>query len=252
VLRVSRQCRRKAPRSWRSRTSAATTSSKCLAWDANGGAVNEWKIRSQASSAAGVRRSAQRAEYSSRQFRVEEFRVPLMRGVLSPPSDAVVAASEFPLDLAVQHLSGGGASSLPVTLRTQIRQRYGVAFEGYDDFAFAQGGVTEGVRRRSFGEAEPYWKTAWLWAEDGSLGAVWREPKDAGASGPVATQELKRRRRHHAAMSAGCRAPIVRSTCRPNSVPRSQRRGADEFAHGADLAGVARRRAARAGLRQAR
>ena len=165
-----------------------------VAWDANGSAVDEWKIPKQAKlgsySVRLVPRKASEYSPASGSFRVEEFRVPLMRGVLSPPRDAVVAAGEFPLDLAVQHLSGGGASSLPVMLRTQIRQHNELSFAGYDAFAFAQGGVTEGVRRRSFGESEPYWKTEWLWGEDGSLGAVWHEPKDAGARGPVATQQL--------------------------------------------------------------
>jgi hypothetical protein len=166
-----------------------------LAWEANGSALSEWKIPRQAKlgvySVRLVPRNPSEYGADSGSFRVEEFRVPLMRGVLSPPRDAVVAADEFPLDLAVQHLSGGGASLLPVTLRTQIRSRTGVQFAGFDDFAFAQGGVTEGVRRRSFGESEPEWKTEWLWGEAGSLGAVWQEPKDAGADGPVATQELK-------------------------------------------------------------
>ena len=165
-----------------------------LAWDANGTAVNEWEIPKHAKLGVYSVRPVPRAqsEYleSSGEFRVEEFRVPLMRGVLSPPRDPVVGASEFPLDIAVQHLSGGGATSLPVTLRSQIRQRDDVRFPGYEGFAFAQGGVSEGVRRRSFGESEASWRSEWLWAEDGSLGVVWREPKDADARGPVATQEL--------------------------------------------------------------
>ncbi len=117
--------------------------------------------------------------------------MPLMRGVLSPPSDAVVAASEFPLDLAVQHLSGGGAASLPVTLRSQIRQRDDVSLRRLRRASRSHRAVSpKACAAARFGEAEPYWRTEWLWAEDGSLGVVWREPKDAGASGPVATQEL--------------------------------------------------------------
>ncbi|MCX5739746.1 MAG: MG2 domain-containing protein, partial [Proteobacteria bacterium] len=165
-----------------------------LAWDANGSATNDWAIPQQAKlgtyTVRLIPRDGQGYGESSGEFRVEEFRVPLMRGVLAPPRDALVAVNEFPLDLAVQYLSGGGASSLPATLRTQIRRRDDVEFAGFEGFAFARGGVTEGVRRSSFGESEPYWEHEWLWAEDGSLGGVWRKPEGSDSSGPIASQSL--------------------------------------------------------------
>ena len=165
-----------------------------VAWEANGSAVNDWVIPRQAKlgtyTVRLIPRDGQGYGESSGEFSVEEFRVPLMRGVLAPPRDALVAATEFPLDLAVQHLSGGGASSLPVTLRTQIRRRDDVEFAGFEGFAFARGGVVEGVRRSSFGASEPYWEHEWLWGEDGSLGGVWRKPEGSDTSGPVASQQL--------------------------------------------------------------
>ena len=53
----------------------------------------------------------------SGEFRVEEFRVPLMRAILQPPAEPQVGVSELPVELGVQYLAGGGASNLPATLR---------------------------------------------------------------------------------------------------------------------------------------
>ena len=43
----------------------------------------------------------------SGEFRVEEYRVPLMKGVINPPAKPLVAASEATVDLAVSYLAGG-------------------------------------------------------------------------------------------------------------------------------------------------
>lgn len=77
-------------------------------------------------------------------FRLEEFRVPLMKGVIEPPKEAAVNASSVEVDLYVSHLSGGGAGAAPVKLRTRVRPR-SVNFEDYEDYTFANGKVETGV-----------------------------------------------------------------------------------------------------------
>jgi alpha-2-macroglobulin len=87
-------------------------------------------------------------------FRVEEFRLPTLRATLRPPSEPLVDASEVALDVAVSYLAGGGARRLPVTLRAQLQPHAFVPFEGFENFVFANGAVTEGVTRRTRGEDE--------------------------------------------------------------------------------------------------
>ena len=57
---------------------------------------------------------------NSGSFRVEAFRVPLMRGIIRGPREPVIQASEVEVDLSVHYLSGGGAANLPVKIRTEI------------------------------------------------------------------------------------------------------------------------------------
>lgn len=77
-------------------------------------------------------------------FRVEEFRVPLMKGVIEPPKEPVVNARSVDLDLYVSHLSGGGAGSAPVKLRTKVEPR-SVNFDDFEGYSFANGKVETGV-----------------------------------------------------------------------------------------------------------
>ena len=77
-------------------------------------------------------------------FRVEEFRVPLMKGVIEPPKEPAVNVSSVEVDLYVSHLSGGGAGGAPVKLRTQTRPR-AVNFDDYEDYTFANDKVETGV-----------------------------------------------------------------------------------------------------------
>lgn len=162
----------------------------------NGSALTDWQIPQTArlgSYEVSLRFAdgSDAGEGPSGSFRVEAFRVPLMRGVVQPPSAPLVRPAGLPLDVAVSYLAGGGASDQTVTLRTQLRERSGVAFPGYEDFTFATGGVAEGVRRRSFGDVALGWERDWEWGEDGSLGVLWRRAEGGDARGPVATQEVQ-------------------------------------------------------------
>jgi uncharacterized protein YfaS (alpha-2-macroglobulin family) len=150
-----------------------------LTWDASGVAETDWAIPKEAKlgsySVTLMRKSSPQSHsaqseetgedageesnefavfrsLTSGRFRVEEFRLPLLKGTIQPPSQPLVNAKEAVLDLSVQYLAGGGAGLLPVKLRADVAAKRLPAFEGFDDFVFGNGPVKEGLVRR--GEQE--------------------------------------------------------------------------------------------------
>jgi uncharacterized protein YfaS (alpha-2-macroglobulin family) len=148
-----------------------------LAWDSAGVAETEWNIPRDAklgsytvalvpksgpagAAPAGAAEEPERGDgetepgrdLASGRFRVEEFRVPLLKGVIQPPSEPLVGVGAVPLDLSVHYLSGGGAGFMPVRLRTELGAKPIAAMEGFDEFVFGNGPVREGLTRR--GESE--------------------------------------------------------------------------------------------------
>jgi alpha-2-macroglobulin len=152
---------------------SSQTYSLLLAWDKSGVAETTWEIpreaklggysvtlRNKRSRAADNIQNADEGDeegiadentrYSGR-FRVEEFRVPLLKGTIQTQAGPMVNCRDAMLDLSVQYLSGGGAGLLPVKLRTAISDKSLPAFEGFEDVVFGNGGVKEGLFRQ--GEA---------------------------------------------------------------------------------------------------
>ncbi|MDP2156125.1 MAG: MG2 domain-containing protein, partial [Nitrospirota bacterium] len=80
-------------------------------------------------------------------FRVEEFRVPLMKALIQQPKEPLIKAQEAQLDLFVSYLSGGGAGNMVVTLRSQV-QKKSLNFPDYEDYLFGTGEVKEEIIRR--------------------------------------------------------------------------------------------------------
>lgn len=133
-----------------------------LKWDGNGIAETVWPIPKdaklgtysvtlkEAEKKKGEKPGRQRESraWISGTFRVEEFRVPLLKAIIQPPTSPLVNARELTLDLSVQYLAGGGAGLLPVRLRSEIGPKYVPPFEGFDDFVFSNGAVKEGTVRR--------------------------------------------------------------------------------------------------------
>lgn len=129
-----------------------------LAWDASGIAESHWKIPIDAKlgaydvvlSGGPKQRTRWGGEWDpawvSAQFRVEEFRTPLMRATIRSPSSPQVNVTEVPLDVAIQYLAGGAARRLPVVVRTQLASR-SVTFDDFEDFVFANGAVKVGTSR---------------------------------------------------------------------------------------------------------
>ena len=122
-----------------------------LTWGVNDLAEQEWPIPAGAKLGAyGVSLvDAAGRQTSSGGFRLEQFRVPLMRATVQLPAQPLVGASDVPVDLAVQYLAGGPAADLPVLLRAQVRDRTLPENEDYERFTFANGAVTVGVERES-------------------------------------------------------------------------------------------------------
>ncbi len=77
-------------------------------------------------------------------LKVEQFRLPTMKGVVQPVEQDLVGAREATFDLYVSYLSGGAAARLPVTLRTQAQPRT-ISVPGYPGFSFGARDVREGA-----------------------------------------------------------------------------------------------------------
>ncbi|MES2071393.1 MAG: MG2 domain-containing protein [Pseudomonadota bacterium] len=77
--------------------------------------------------------------HMSGSFRVEEFRLPLLQGRITPPRQAQITPKELPLDLQLNYLNGGGASGLAVEVTSLLRNKW-VSFPAYEGFSFAATG----------------------------------------------------------------------------------------------------------------
>jgi len=87
-------------------------------------------------------------EVQSGQFKVEEFRLPTMRAAIQGPARPLVRPRDVTLDLQVSYLSGGGASGMPVKVRSMVELRP-VRYPGYEDFNFSGAPVQEGLDTES-------------------------------------------------------------------------------------------------------
>ncbi|MBQ9579161.1 MAG: alpha-2-macroglobulin, partial [Ottowia sp.] len=69
-------------------------------------------------------------------FRVEEFRLPVMKGSITPEgSGPLVAMSRLPLNVQLSYISGGGASGLPVRV-SAVTRPWTPHFEDWSAFSF--------------------------------------------------------------------------------------------------------------------
>jgi uncharacterized protein YfaS (alpha-2-macroglobulin family) len=95
----------------------------------------------------------------SGEFRVEEFRLPVLAGRLVPPAGALVQPSEIPLSLQVNYGNGGGAAGLAVKVSADLRDAQAsgnISPERFPGFVFdppAEPG-TAALARSPF--SEPY------------------------------------------------------------------------------------------------
>ena len=77
-------------------------------------------------------------------FRVEAFRVPLLRAEVQARGLPVVDEDAVGLDVQINYLAGGPAGGLPIKVRGALRPRP-LAYPDYPEFTFMNGDVREGV-----------------------------------------------------------------------------------------------------------
>jgi hypothetical protein len=122
-----------------------------LQWDAAGVSEASWTIPKEAKLGTYVVQipgAGQPSNYRpSGTFRVEEFRVPLMKAAIRPPSGTLIAPASVPVDLMVNYLAGGAAGSLPVRFRYVLQPHYVSPISGFEEYSFSTGKVKEGTER---------------------------------------------------------------------------------------------------------
>ena len=125
-----------------------------LDWRADGTAESTWKVPSGAklgtynvffTKKTPDERPRSYDRILSGSFRAEEFRVPLAKGLIKGPKEALIAATEIEIDVGVNYLTGGAAGLLPVKIRSDVHGK-SVQFADYEDFIFANGKVKEGTQ----------------------------------------------------------------------------------------------------------
>lgn len=115
-----------------------------LSFDASGIATTDWAIPKNAKLGTWtVAFASQKSDdfgLEVGEFRVEEFRVPLLRATLDGPKTAAVAATAITVDASLSYLSGGPAGNAEVKLRS-VPQPASLRFGDYEGFVFANGSV---------------------------------------------------------------------------------------------------------------
>ena len=76
-----------------------------------------------------------RSSWVSGDFRVEEFRVPLVDARLSGPKTLPVAPTELALSLQLSYLSGGGMGAAPARASALLKRRF-VSFSSHPEYSF--------------------------------------------------------------------------------------------------------------------
>ena len=79
----------------------------------------------------------ERPNFTSGDFRVEEFRLPVLEGRIAPVDKRpLVQARSVPADVQINYVAGGGASNLPVRVSAMVRGK-SLNYGDYDSFSFS-------------------------------------------------------------------------------------------------------------------
>ncbi|MFY7866204.1 alpha-2-macroglobulin family protein [Roseateles sp.] len=117
-----------------------------LTWASPRSSTSQWQIPANAKLGSyritlekeiskGELNDGRQGSWPSGEFRVEEFRVPLIDARLSGPKLIPPAPSELRLSAQMNYLSGGGVGQAPLKLSAVLRPR-SVGFAGYEAFVF--------------------------------------------------------------------------------------------------------------------
>lgn len=93
--------------------------------------LGSWRIVLERTSGDEQRRRS----WDSGDFRVEEFRLPLVDARLVPPKEAAIAPAALTLAGQLTHMSGGALAGAPVKVSALQRPR-GAGMAGYEEFSF--------------------------------------------------------------------------------------------------------------------
>ncbi|MDB5964144.1 MAG: alpha-2-macroglobulin [Polaromonas sp.] len=87
-----------------------------------------------------TRQSGRTQSFASGRFRVEEFRLPVLEGrvtpVLAADKKALVNVQSVPTDVQINYVAGGGAVNLPVRVSALVRGKY-LSYSDYEEFNFS-------------------------------------------------------------------------------------------------------------------
>ena len=108
-----------------------------LSWDNRGVATNQWKIPDSAKRGnyQVELRGAQQGSVDSGEFRVSDFRLPVLTGSVQGVPARQVAPKEVPLVLGLSFLNGGAAKGAAVEISSTLRPRW-PEYKGYEGFHF--------------------------------------------------------------------------------------------------------------------
>lgn len=84
------------------------------------------------------------------EFRVEEFRIPLLSAKLNPKKAILVNPTQLDLDISISYLNGGAAGGLPIELNAGVQPGTSPFFADFEDYNFTQGSVEAGTHRRDY------------------------------------------------------------------------------------------------------
>ncbi|WP_341912529.1 MG2 domain-containing protein [Polaromonas sp. YR568] len=84
-----------------------------------------------------LRADEKSGNFSSGQFRVEEFRLPVLEGRITPADKkALVNVNSVPTDVQVNYVSGGAAVNLPVRVSALVRGK-ALSYSDHESFSFS-------------------------------------------------------------------------------------------------------------------
>ncbi|MGD9831486.1 MAG: MG2 domain-containing protein [Piscinibacter sp.] len=113
-----------------------------LAWNGTRSATSRWNIPASAklgSYRVMLQRSsdddARQRRWDSGDFRVEEFRVPLVDARLAGPKQIPIAPTALDLAVQLNFMSGGAMGNAPLKATALLRER-GVSMTGFEEFSF--------------------------------------------------------------------------------------------------------------------
>ncbi|MBN8759179.1 MAG: hypothetical protein BGO61_11575 [Thiobacillus sp. 65-69] len=116
-------------------------------FDARGTAETQWAIPREARLGAyDIVLERGKRSWNAGHFNVSAFRLPTMRAQIGLPDTQLVRARSAAVDVGVQYLAGGGASGLPVKLRSLVEPLY-YTHPDFPGAAFGNGGVKTGIVR---------------------------------------------------------------------------------------------------------